>query len=464
MRVHTHTHVERNVAMIRRMGLCLALVSGAATASAQEPACPLYRVNASLLPISTDAGGPANKGGLFDGDIACVPRLQTVTGRQWGFVSYTLDPTKARTPVGGWSSLEFLQALSSAEAEPLGGVAPTPPAPVVSAPPPAAVVPGATVSAPAQPQTSEAERAWVLVKDTTDIRVLESYRQQYGAANPLLGRLAESRIEELKKRQAAVAPPTPTRPAIVSQPGTAARGWLGIRTQNIDADAASRLGLSEPKGALIVEVTTPGPGAAAGLKNGDAVLAINGNEVVDGADFTQQIEGYSPKARVDVLIRRGQQEQTITAHVGVLQSAEAKSCAEENGDVAIKICSELIRHNPGDEVAYINRGRAYGIKGELDRAIADFSKAIEINPKRAISYNNRGIAYQTKRDVDRAIADYGKAIEIDPKFANVYYNRGAAYQMKGNRDRAISDYRKALEVEPGHAPAAANLKSMGARP
>ena len=146
------------------------------------------------------------------------------------------------------------------------------------------------------------------------------------------------------------------------------------------------------------------------------------------------------------------------------RAPKQKAAQQDSGEVAIKSCSELVRGSPGDEVAYINRGKAYGIKGELDRAIADFSKAIEINPKRALSYNNRGIAYQTKRDIDRAIADYGKAIEIDPKFANVYYNRGAAYQMKGNRDRAISDYRKALEVDPGYAPAAANLKSMGAKP
>ena len=55
-------------------------------------------------------------------------------------------------------------------------------------------------------------------------------------------------------------------------------------------------------------------------------------------------------------------------------------------------------------------------KGELDKAIADFSKAIEIDPKSAIAYNNRGWAYEGKKDYDRAIADYSKAIEIDPKY------------------------------------------------
>ena len=275
----------------------------------------------------------------------------------------------------------------------------------------------------------------------------------------------ENRSFEVEARPPSAAAPS-LSPAASLPPAAGGRAWLGVKIQTIDADTASRLGLSEAKGVLLVEVTTPGPGAAAGLKSGDAILAINGSAVIDAQDFTQRVQGYSPNARVDVLIRRGQQEQTITAYLGTLpaQSAEAKSCATESGDVAIESCSELIQRNPTDEIAYINRGKAHGIKGELDRAIADFSKAIEINPRRAISFSNRGVAYQSKRQNDRAIADYNKAIELDPKLASVYYNRGAAYQMKGNRRRATADYRTALEIDPRQTQAAANLKSLGAKP
>jgi hypothetical protein len=66
--------------MIGRMVLCLALLSGAAAASAQEPACSLYKVNTSLLPISKHAGGASNIAALGDGEIACVTRQQTVNG------------------------------------------------------------------------------------------------------------------------------------------------------------------------------------------------------------------------------------------------------------------------------------------------------------------------------------------------------------------------------------------------
>jgi tetratricopeptide (TPR) repeat protein len=43
--------------------------------------------------------------------------------------------------------------------------------------------------------------------------------------------------------------------------------------------------------------------------------------------------------------------------------------------------------------AYTSRGLAYVIKGDHDRAIADFSKAIELDPKYALAYGSRGLAY-----------------------------------------------------------------------
>ena len=58
-----------------------------------------------------------------------------------------------------------------------------------------------------------------------------------------------------------------------SSSGSVNRGWLGVKIQNVDEDTAASLGLSEPKGALVSEVTAPGPAAEAGLKNGDAILS-----------------------------------------------------------------------------------------------------------------------------------------------------------------------------------------------
>ena len=72
------------------------------------------------------------------------------------------------------------------------------------------IVSGLPIPALSPAQPSDAERAWAAAKDTTSIAVLEAFRRQYGASNAFYDRLAEARIEELKKQQVAVVvPPVP---------------------------------------------------------------------------------------------------------------------------------------------------------------------------------------------------------------------------------------------------------------
>ena len=132
----------------------------------------------------------------------------------------------------------------------------------------------------------------------------------------------------------------------------------------------------------------------------------------------------------------------------------------QSADLERKIrgCTQIIERGPRESLenrdsAYINRGVAYTKKGEVDRAIADYTKAIAIDPKLAQAYNNRGVVYKKKGEVDRAIADYTKAIALNPNLAGAYYNRGYAYTKKGKVDRAIADYTKAIALDPDDAEA-----------
>ena len=88
------------------------------------------------------------------------------------------------------------------------------------------------------------------------------------------------------------------------------------------------LGLSEPKGALVTEVTMPGPAAEAGLKNGDAILSANGSAVADSRDLARQIAGFPPNSTVDLHILRDQKEQTLAAKLGNLPSGKEPARGE----------------------------------------------------------------------------------------------------------------------------------------
>jgi tetratricopeptide (TPR) repeat protein len=83
--------------------------------------------------------------------------------------------------------------------------------------------------------------------------------------------------------------------------------------------------------------------------------------------------------------------------------------------IRIKGCSEVIQRAPNDAAGYHNRAVAYGLAGDLDNAIADYTKVIEMAPDNASAYENRGRAYASKGDNSRAAADQAKARDLMAK-------------------------------------------------
>jgi hypothetical protein len=125
--------------MIARLALAAALVFGAGAASAQD-ACTMFKVNTSMLNVAKDAGGHIYNDALFDGDTTCVTRRTSVSGEEYGFISYKLEGS-TRKPVEGWAALRYLQALAPGAAPP-AAAAPAAPAPAAPAPSVAAPAPG----------------------------------------------------------------------------------------------------------------------------------------------------------------------------------------------------------------------------------------------------------------------------------------------------------------------------------
>ena len=86
--------------------------------------------------------------------------------------------------------------------------------------------------------------------------------------------------------------------------GVVVRGTLGVETQNLTPQIAQGLGLGEARGALVTRVLAGSGAAAAGLKAGDVVTAINGQRV-DNAQALHNYEGLSTVGRtVDLEVRR----------------------------------------------------------------------------------------------------------------------------------------------------------------
>ena len=101
--------------------------------------------------------------------------------------------------------------------------------------------------------------------------------------------------------------------------------------------------------------------------------------------------------------------------------------------------------------AYSNRGLAYGMKGDCERAIGDFSKAIQLDPQEYNTYCNRGTAYVERKQLDEAIRDYSRAIRLNPKRADAYSIRGRTYWQNREYDKAVQDYTEAIRLDPAES-------------
>jgi tetratricopeptide (TPR) repeat protein len=120
----------------------------------------------------------------------------------------------------------------------------------------------------------------------------------------------------------------------------------------------------------------------------------------------------------------------------------------KESDLAIADCTQAIAIEPGNAIAYAQRGEAYCHKGDLKNCVADFDEAMRIDPDDPSFTFLRGIARADAGDADGGIADLTKAIEQDPGTVPAYVRRGRLYEAEGDKARAAADYRSALKIDP----------------
>ena len=113
--------------------------------------------------------------------------------------------------------------------------------------------------------------------------------------------------------------------------GKVQRGILGVGIQPLTSDLASSLGLKDVRGVLVNSVTPGGPGEKAGLKPGDVILKLNGNDVNDPNTLRNEIAGTAPGTDVTLAIERNGMQQDIRAKLGELTPQAARAAGQGQG-------------------------------------------------------------------------------------------------------------------------------------
>ncbi len=100
--------------------------------------------------------------------------------------------------------------------------------------------------------------------------------------------------------------------------GKVARGWLGVQIQPVSQDIADSLGLKDAKGAIVDKTEKDSPAAAAGLKDGDVITAVNGEAVADSHELARKIAALGPKKDADLTVVRSGSQETLKVTLGSL--------------------------------------------------------------------------------------------------------------------------------------------------
>jgi serine protease Do len=153
--------------------------------------------------------------------------------------------------------------------------------------------------------------------------------------------------------------------------GSVTRGWIGVQIQNVTADLADDLGLKEQTGALVAAAQKDSPAAAAGVKSGDVITAVDGETVADPHDLARRIAALGPKKTVKLALIRNGSPMTIDVTLGTMPAdktaaAETRNSNDDNGASALAKLGLTLRPAHGQEgvvVAEVDPDGAAADKG-----------------------------------------------------------------------------------------------------
>jgi serine protease DegQ len=95
--------------------------------------------------------------------------------------------------------------------------------------------------------------------------------------------------------------------------GRATHAYLGIVPDQVTPQVAAQLGLDRAAGVLVRDVADGTPAAAAGLRPGDVLTSLDGQQLTTVEDFLGELRQHRPGDQVDLTFVRDGREQQATA-------------------------------------------------------------------------------------------------------------------------------------------------------
>ncbi len=109
--------------------------------------------------------------------------------------------------------------------------------------------------------------------------------------------------------------------------GRAQHARLGVQIQSLTQNLAESFGLQRPDGAVVSKVDAKSPAAAAGLKAGDVILAVDGEPMTQAGSVSSRIGLAKPGDKVKLKVWRDRAEHEITVTLGSAKGEDVADAA-----------------------------------------------------------------------------------------------------------------------------------------
>lgn len=191
--------------------------------------------------------------------------------------------------------------------------------------------------------------------------------------------------------------------------------WIGVEGEPLTTDAAMKAGLDRPTGMLVTGVSPGSPAAAAGLKLGDIIYAVDGKDVIDPSNLRYRIATQPVGENVTLTILRAGAASNLQLKLMAPPESPARQLTQmpngnilagvsianlspalaqelgaglpERGVVVVQVPPQAPAARtgfprPGDIVESVNGNRV--------ASVTDVQGAISTNPNRTLFGLNRG--------------------------------------------------------------------------
>ncbi|WP_292290364.1 Do family serine endopeptidase [Marivita sp.] len=137
--------------------------------------------------------------------------------------------------------------------------------------------------------------------------------------------------------------------------GDVQRGFIGVTLQAINDSLARALNLEGTDGAIVTSVEPEAPAEAAGIREGDVILSIDGQTTEDPRQISRAVADIAPGTDVPVTVFRDGERIEVTLTLAEREAAQGEETPQEmtpEGEMmglAVAPVPELVRRNLGLE-------------------------------------------------------------------------------------------------------------------